>query len=56
MSEHLVFYGRSLVKDSTLMLEVGGKLYWPKRLKFWAWKKHRTMGRPILVKRGTYEY
>lgn len=49
MSKHLVLYGHHLVEDP--LLDVEAKYYWPKRLRFWKWFKHHTMGRPILVPR-----
>ena len=54
MSKHLVFYGESIVKHNHLLLEVSGWLYWSKRIKFWQWKKHRTLGRSILVLRKVW--
>jgi len=51
MSKHLVMYGTRVSDTSVPMLELDGWLYWKKRLQFWKWRLHRTMGRPVLVLR-----
>ena len=49
MKKHIVVYDIEL--NNSLFLSLSGWMYWQKRLQFWKWKSHKTMGRPILMLR-----
>lgn len=44
----LAFDGRSLTDRSFPLYELPRKEYWKRRIQFWKYYNHRTMGRPIL--------
>lgn len=50
MSKHLICYGSSIINDQ--LYEITATPYYLKRIQFWKWRSHQTMGRPILIKRG----
>lgn len=49
--QHLIKYDGNISNYRTPMVEISGWEYWSKRLIFWKWRLHRTMGRPVLIPR-----
>lgn len=50
MKIHLVSYS-TRVNSPEPFYKLSGWAYWKKRLQFWRWRSHKTMGRPILLLR-----
>lgn len=48
MKKHLVIESTRVADLTKPMIELSGWSYWTKRLQFWKWRKHYTMGRPVL--------
>ena len=51
MSKHLVSDRYPSMGNNAVWTDEGNWSYFKKRIKFWKWRLHRTLGYPILVPR-----
>jgi hypothetical protein len=52
MSKHLVSDSASILDLDNPMYKVGHLEYIKRRVQFWKWRKHHTMGLPVLLLRN----